>query len=77
MSLVVRINNDGIKIFAFNFCLVPDRQNIFGKFLIILFLEFYADIVAVYHRSAEYFERIFFFRNYLYGCRKICFYITA
>jgi len=40
MNFVVRFNNDRIKIFAFDFCRVFDRQNIFGKLLIIVFLKF-------------------------------------
>jgi len=48
MNFVVRFNNDRIKIFAFDFCSVFDRQNIFDKLLIIVFLKFYAYVVAVY-----------------------------
>jgi len=48
MNFVVRFNNDRIKIFAFDFRSVFDRQNIFGKLLIIVFLKFYAYVVAVY-----------------------------
>lgn len=48
MNFVVRFNNDRIKKFAFDFCSVFDRQNIFGKLLIILFFKFYAYVIAVY-----------------------------
>lgn len=71
MNPVVCFNNDRIKIFAFDFCSVFDRQNIFGKLLIILFFKFYVYVVAVHRRSPEYVKRIFFFRYYCYGYSKI------
>ena len=71
MNPVIRFNNDRIKIFAFDFCSVFDRQNIFGRLLIILFLKFYADVLAIYCRCLEYVKRIFFFRYYRYGYGKI------
>ncbi len=77
MNFVVRFNNDRIKIFAFDFCSVFDRQNIFGKLLIIVFLKFYADVLAVYCRCLEYDKRIFFFRYYRYCCDNIFARITV
>ncbi len=48
MNPVVCFNNNRIKIFAFDFRSVFDRQNIFGKLPIILFYKFYAYVIAVY-----------------------------
>ncbi|OQW98557.1 MAG: hypothetical protein BWK74_04260 [Desulfobacteraceae bacterium A6] len=77
MNFVIGFNNDRIKIFTFDFRSIFDRQNIFGKLLIILFVKFYTYVVAVYCRCPEYVKRIFFFRYYRYCYGKILIRVTV